>query len=54
MPDDGQRIELRAEIFRAEPIDPFAYFGERLAFSASTRDGNLAVQNAGSAGCEGE
>jgi hypothetical protein len=36
MADHGQRIELRAEIFGAETINSFAYFGERLAFSTET------------------
>src|ERR1700758_2231380 len=53
MADHGQRIEPRPEIFGAEAIDSFAYFVERLAFSTSTRDGNLTVQNTGSAGCKG-
>jgi hypothetical protein len=54
MADHGQRIEPRPEIFGAEAIDSFAYFVERLAFPTSTRDGNLTVQNTGSAGCKGE
>jgi len=54
MAEHGQRIQLRAEIFRTETINSFAYFGEGLAFAANTRDGNLAVQNAGSARREGE
>src|ERR1700722_1961083 len=54
MADHGQRIKFRAEVFGAEAIDSCAYFGEGLAFSTNTRDGNLAIQNAGSARCEGE
>jgi hypothetical protein len=52
--DHGQRIELRPEIFGAEPIDSAAYFGEGLAFSTNARDRNFAVENTGSARCEGE
>jgi hypothetical protein len=54
MADHGQRIEFRAEVFGAEAIDSFAYFGEGLALSMNTRDGSLAVQNACSARREGE
>jgi hypothetical protein len=54
MADHRQRIELRPEIFGAEAINSFAYFGELLAFSTKTRHGNLAVENTGSARCEGE
>src|SRR5580700_1674270 len=54
MAEHGQRTQLRAEIFGAETINSFAYFGKGLAFAANTRDGNFAIQNAGSARREGE
>jgi hypothetical protein len=52
--EHGQRIQLRAEILGSETINSLAYFDKGLAFATNTRDGNLAIQNAGSARCEGE
>src|SRR6201987_229241 len=54
MAEHGQRIELRAEIFGAETINALACFGEGLAFSTNTGNGNLPIQNACSARCDGE